>query len=107
MTLFELPLWQHLAPYAHVDSGRGNLDLLQLPDSLRVEALGLMVNCVSCGAPSHPLRSRVLSKRSRISGVATERRLFYAATCSTDANPGCSRTRAAKIHKQWMLAYLK
>lgn len=100
MTLFEHPIWPHVAPYARLDGGRANLDLHQLPDQLRDLALAVETNCVACGKVIHPLRARVLSSRSRVAGSLVEHRLFYAPTCPTDADPGCSRTVAARNHKR-------
>lgn len=102
MTIFDHPVWKYVASYAHLDEGRDNVDLLQLPDQLRALALDVICNCVSCGALIHPLRARVLSARSRVAGSGTERRLFYAATCPSEVNPGCSRTLAAKDAKALM-----
>ena len=106
MILFDHPVWPHVAPYAHVDAGRDNLDFLQMPDQLRGLALGVVANCVSCGAVVHPLRARAKSERSRVAGTAVERRLFYAPTCPTETRPGCSRTKAAMAHKAEALARL-
>lgn len=100
MIAFDHPLWPALAPYARVAPGRDNVDLLQLPDDLRAAALSTLVNCVACGAPIHCFRARAKSKRARIGGTETERRLFYAATCVAPA--GCSRSRAAKDHKNYV-----
>lgn len=100
MILFEHPIWRYLRPYAHLAEGRDNLDILQLPDQLRTLALEhVWANCVSCGAAIHPLRARALSERSRVAHTAIERRLFYAPTCPTEKDPGCSRTKAAQRHK--------
>ena len=99
MTLPEHPIYRYVAPYAKISAGRDNVDFLNLPDDLRELALGVVCNCVSCGAVIHPMRTRAKSERSRIAGTATERRLFYAATCPTDKNAGCSRTTAAQQHK--------
>lgn len=103
MNLFDHPIWPHLRPYASLDEGRANLDFLQLPDQLRELALGVVVNCVACGRPISPLRARAKSQRSRVAGSATERRLFYAPTCPTDVNVGCSRALAAREHKDWLV----
>ena len=103
VTLFDHPIWRHLAPYARLDEGgRDNLDLHQLPDQLRDLALAVEVNCVACGKIIHPLRARVSSERSRVAGSHTERRLFYAPTCPTEKDPGCSRTVLARNHKRWV-----
>jgi len=99
MILFEHPIWRYVAPYGKMPAGRDNLDFLSLPDDLRELALGVVCNCVSCGAVISPMRVRAQSERSRIAGTPTERRLFYAATCPTDKNAGCSRTTAAATHK--------
>ncbi len=107
MTLFDHPAWAHLARYAHLDANRANLDLLQVPDQLRELAIGCQANCVACGAPLRPLRARMKSSRSRIAGSETERRLFYAPTCPTDVNPGCSRSKAARDHKKWLLVQFR
>jgi ribA/ribD-fused uncharacterized protein len=98
--LFDHPIWKHVAPFAKMVAGRDNVDLLQLPDDLRVLAVDVVCNCVSCGAVIHPLRCRAKSDRSRVAGTAVERRLFYAATCPSEMNPGCSRTTAAQEHKE-------
>lgn len=100
MTLFEHPIWRYIAPYAHVEANRSNVDFLQVPDQLRSLALEVVTNCCSCGAVIHPLRARAKSERSRIGGTAIEKRLFYAPTCPTEVNSGCSRTHAAREHKK-------
>lgn len=100
MILFDHPIWQYVAPYAHVEDGRANVDFLQVPDQLRALALDAVCNCVACGAVIHPLRARAKSERSRVAGTAIERRLFYAPTCPTEVNSGCSRTVAARDHKK-------
>lgn len=99
MILFDHPIWLHIAPYAHIDDKRSNVDLLQMPDDLRALAIEILTNCPSCGAVVRPLRVRAKSERSRVAGTAIERRLFYAPTCPTDVNSGCSRTVAARDHK--------
>lgn len=107
MTLLDHPIFRHLVPYASVDEQRANVDFLQLPERLRALALDVVVNCVSCGAVVHPLRARVQSERSRVGGSPTERRLFYAATCPSEVNAGCSRTHAAKQHKLFVVSRLR
>lgn len=107
MTLFEHPIWPYVLPYAHLAAGRDNLDFLQLPDQIRELALQVVANCVACGAVIHPMRARQVSERSRIGGTPTERRLFYAATCPSEVNSGCSRTIAAQHHKNFMRSKLK
>lgn len=104
MILFEHPIWPYLVPYVHMSEGRDNLDLLQLPDELRMLALQVQVNCVSCGRPINCLRARAKSTRSRVAGTETERRLFYAATCPAESDSGCSRTKAAQAHKDLVRA---
>lgn len=99
MTLFEHPIWRHLAVFCHMTANRDNLDLLQLPEQLRELALEVVANCVACGAVLHPLRARVKSGRSRVAGTALERRLFYAPTCPIETDRGCSRSKAAQDHK--------
>ena len=106
MTLFEHPIFSHIVKYASLDEGRENLDFLQMPDQLRELAINVVSNCISCGAIIHPLRARKKSERSRIGGTETERRLFYAPTCPTEVNPGCSRTLTAKQHKTVVRAKL-
>lgn len=106
MTLLDHPIFKHLASYASVDEQRANVDFLQLPEQLRALALDVVVNCVSCGAVIHPLRARAQSERSRVGNSPTERRLFYAATCPSEVNAGCSRTHVAKQHKVAVLAAL-
>lgn len=100
MILFDHPIWKHIKKYAAVAEGRDNLDFHQLPDQLRALALEVTANCVACGAVVNPLRARAKSERSRIAGSPVERRLFYAPTCLTEKNPGCSRARAARDHKK-------
>ena len=99
MIIFEHPIWRHVAPYVHLGEGRDNVDLLGLPDQLRALSLEVICNCVACGEPIKVFRVRAQSDRSRIAGTPVERRLFYAATCPSEKNPGCSRTAAAKDHK--------
>lgn len=100
MTIFDHPLWPSLKPYARLSEGRDNLDLLQLPDDLRVQAAGIVLPCVACGTGIRVFRARLKSNRSRIAGSVEERRMFYAATCPSGANAGCARSRAAKEHKR-------
>ena len=107
MNVLDHPIWPHVLPYAHLVEGRDNIDLLQLPMTMRALALGIVTNCVSCGAVIHPFRARVKSERSRISGKVEEHRLFYAPTCPSTKNPGCSRTTAAQQHKAVIKAVLK
>lgn len=107
MTIFDHPIWPHIAAYAKVSLGRDNIDLLQLPEQLRGLALDAVANCISCGKIIHPLRARVKSGRSRIAGTELERRLFYAPTCPTEIDPGCSRTKAAKDHKAFACSCLQ
>lgn len=99
MLLFDHPIWKYIVPYAALDEGRMNVDFLQLPDDLRELALKVEVNCCACGRPIYPLRARAKSERSRVGHSITERRLFYAPTCPTDIDSGCSRTHEAKQHK--------
>lgn len=99
MTIFEHPIWPYIRPFAQVSDGRANVDFLQLPAQLRSLALDAVCNCVSCGKVIHPLRARAKSERSRIAGTPTEWRLFYAPTCETEKDAGCSRTKSAKSHK--------
>lgn len=101
VTIFEHPIWRWVAPHAHLGTvDRDNLDFLELSDQLRELAIGVITNCISCGEPCHPMRARATSNRSRIAGTPVERRLFYAPTCPTEVNPGCSRTKSAKRHKR-------
>jgi hypothetical protein len=93
-------MWELLRPYARLSVGRDNLDLLDLPVPLRQAALAADVTCVACGELCHAFRARMKSGRSRIAGQVEEHRLFYAATCPSSKNPGCSRTKAAKDHKK-------
>jgi hypothetical protein len=106
MLLFQHPIWSHIRPHAHLSAGRDNLDFLQLTDELRDLALSVVANCVACGKVIHPLRARAKSERSRIANSDVERRLFYAPTCPTELNAGCSRTRLAQQHKNVMLKAL-
>lgn len=99
MILFDHPIWRYVAPFTHIPDGRDNIDLIGMPDDLRDLALGVIANCVSCGRVIHPLRARAKSERSRIANTAVERRLFYAATCPTDVDSGCARSKAARDHK--------
>lgn len=99
MTLFEHTIWPYIAPYIHIDANRGNVDVLQLPDQLRELALGVVANCISCGAVISPLRARAKSSRSRVANTGIERRLFYAPTCPSDRDSGCSRSKIARAHK--------
>lgn len=104
MTIFDHPILQYLVPYFHLGDGRDNLDLLQLPPDLRELALQVVTNCPSCGAVVYPFRARAKSSRSRIAHTEYEHRLFYAPTCPTEIDPGCSRTAAAKAHKEVLRA---
>ena len=100
MTLFDHPIFRYIAPYAHITNERANVDFLQLPNDLRSLALDVETNCPACGALVKPIRMRAKSERSRVAGTAIERRLFYAPTCPTEVNSGCSRTVAARDHKK-------
>ena len=106
MTLFQHPIWDFVKPYVHLVPGRENCDFLNLPDDLRALALDVVVNCASCGAVIHPMRARVKSERSRVAGTPVEHRLFYAPTCPVEKNPGCSRSKLAREHKQVLLRKL-
>jgi hypothetical protein len=100
-------VWPLIRPHAHLAAGRyDRLDFLQLPDDLRERALQVLAQCVSCGAVVNPLRARAASKRSRVAGTSIERRLFYAATCPQERDSGCTRTREAKRHMEWVRAFL-
>lgn len=100
MVIFNHSDWPRLLPYVRVTEGRGNVDLLRLPDDLRSVALAVVVDCVACGSPIRCFRARVKSKRARTAGSETERRLFYSATCAAEVDPGCARSKAAKDHKK-------
>mgnify|MGYP001585531814 FL=1 len=102
MTIFDHPLWPSLLPFSRLSEGRDNLDLLQLPDDLRTEAVKIVLPCVACAAPIRVFRARVKSNRSRIANQVEERRMFYAATCPASVNPGCARSKAAKDHKRFV-----
>lgn len=106
MNVFEHKIWPLLRPYARLSEGRDNLDLLQLPDPLRANALAIEVPCVACGELCHVFRARVKSGRSRVAGQVEEHRLFYAATCPSSVNAGCARSKAAKAHKRFVRIYL-
>lgn len=99
MTIFDHPIWEYLAGYVHMPSGRDNIDLLQVPEPLRSIALTVVSNCISCGRVIFPLRARAKSKRSRVAHTTIEKRLFYAPTCPTSKDSGCARSRAAQMHK--------
>lgn len=105
-TVFDRPIWKDLQGYARLNDRRDNLDLLQLPDDLREQAAAVRCPCISCGAEIRVFRARLKSGRSRVAGQIEERRLFYAATCPTEVNSGCSRSRQAKEHKQFVRALL-
>jgi len=106
MTLFQNPIWPYVKPYVHLVPGRDNCDFLQLPDDLRFYAMQAVANCVTCGAVIHPMRARAKSERSRIAGTEVEHRLFYAPTCPIERDPGCSRSKLAREHKQVLLRKL-
>ena len=106
MLLFDHPIFPHLIKYAHMPRDTGHCDFLQLPDSLREIALDVRTNCISCNAVIQPLRCRALSHRSRVSGTATEKRLFYSATCPPDKNSGCTRSKEVAKHKKLLKAKL-
>ncbi len=99
-TIFESPEWEKFSPYARLSVGRDNLDLLQLPDDLRSLAVRILRPCVACGNLVRVFRARMKSKRSRIANQVEERRLFYAASCPSDVNAGCARSKAAQDHKK-------
>ena len=102
MTIFDHLLWPALLPFARLSEGRDNLDLLQLPDDLRVQAPAIILPCVACAEPVRVFRARMKSGRSRIAGSVEERRMFYAATCPASVNPGCARSKAAQAHKRFI-----
>lgn len=103
MTVFDHPIIKYITPFMHIaDGDRGNVDVLQPPDRLRELALGVVVNCAACAAVIHPFRVRAKSERSRVAGQPEERRLFYSGTCSSEQNPGCARTVAAREHKTFV-----
>lgn len=100
MTIFDHGLWPRLKIYARLSNGRDNLDLLQLPNDLRILASQILLPCVACGEPIRVFRARMKSKRSRIAKQVEERRMFYASTCPGNVNSGCARSTAAMAHKQ-------
>lgn len=108
MIIFDHPIWVHVRRYFYVpDNGaRDNVDLLDLPDDLRALALGTVVNCCACEAVISPFRVRAKSLRARVAGTPDERRLFYAGTCASGDNAGCSRTTKASDHKATLLRSL-
>lgn len=108
MIILEHPIWKYIRPYVHLgESDRANVDVLDLPDSLRNVALDVRVNCCACGAVISPFRRRVQSERARIVGAPEERRLFYSGTCPSEKNAGCSRTNLAGEHKDLIVKILR
>ena len=100
ITLFDHPIWLQVQKYARVCAERDNLEFVNMPHLLYLEASKVLVNCVSCGAEIHPIRPRASSKRSRIAGSPTELHPFYSPTCDQTKNKGCCRTAAARDHKK-------
>lgn len=96
MTFLHSSFATSIAAYRHVTTfGKVvRLEYLQMPDEERAAALSYIAPCIACGTACHPLRARLKSKRARTAESPSERRLFYAPTCS----PGCSRTQAAREH---------
>jgi hypothetical protein len=107
MTVLDHPIWKYIRPFITVNAARENIDVREIPDDLRDCALDIVVNCAACGKVIHPFRVRAKSDRARIADSAEERRLFYAGTCPSERDPGCSRTTAAREHKDFMLRNLK
>ena len=104
-TLFMLPFWYEVAPYAILTGDRNgyNFDFKKLPFALAMKVLGIEVECVKCNRTIHPIRSRKTGP-SRISDTKHWGRLFYSGTCETDHNKSCSRTKEAHQHMAAILA---
>ena len=104
--LVDLEFWKEIRPFLHTTvrsalpgrSASPRIEFQRLPEALKLRALAIEANCVACGGLIFPLRIRVQSEASRIAGLAAEKRLFYAPTCLSTKNPGCSRTKLAKQH---------
>jgi hypothetical protein len=104
-TLFDAPIWAELAPHAVIVPCARRHDTVRLefnlPPNLLQRALNAASACVACGVLVHPVRLRqIKSNRSRIVDLASAQHAFYAATCPSNINASCQRTKAARTHMQ-------
>ncbi len=92
--------WERIKPYLHIDHyarDRGHVEpririgFVDLPESLGREMTFVVMSCVSCLRPIHPLRRRVTDDYTR---------LYYAPCCPVAVRAACSRTRAAMLEYQ-------
>lgn len=92
-------LWSRMKPYLFVipydkDGGhadpRVRIEFRDLPDHLSHEAQFLVLPCITCQRPSHPLRRR--------EGDGPDR-LYYAPACPIGVRVACSRS--APAHEEY------
>ena len=101
MSIVEHPLWPEIRPYVRIerydrDGGHGHPRYrieVDPPNADRSAAWQVvMMRCVACGAPMHPIRERAPANNKR----GNPRHLFYAATCPLRIRMGCARSAAAR-----------
>jgi hypothetical protein len=102
VSLLEDPLFPTLEPYIEVtiydrDGGHANprvrIELSdQTPPEIQSLALAMQKPCVACYRDIHPFRARNEAKP----GGRAASGIYYAATCTLDANIGCSRGDRAR-----------
>lgn len=94
-----LPVWEKIAPNLLVDiysrergvrEPRIRIGFVDLPESLSREIVMLVMPCVCCERPIHPLRKR-------LTDTWDGGRIYYAPTCPLTVRIGCSRSRAAEL----------
>jgi hypothetical protein len=92
-------LWSRMKPYLFViaydkDGGHADprirIEFRDIPDHLSREAQDLIIPCVTCKRPSHPLRRR--------EGDGFDR-LYYAPACPVGVRAACSRS--APAHEEY------
>lgn len=96
---FDPIVWPKIEPYLHVvecaqDGGitdpRIRIEFLGLPERLARELVNVIMPCVACERPNHPLRIR--------EGDAWDMgRLYYAPACPLTTRIACSRGNAAML----------
>lgn len=97
ISLVFLPEWERLKPYLVIDlydrdgsarEPRIRIGFDDMPDSLGREMAMLIMPCVTCQRPNHPLRRREGDPWSR---------LYYGPCCPVAQRPACSKGRAASL----------
>lgn len=91
------PIWQKLHPYLLVDiydrdgghkDPRIRIGFVDLPETFSHELVMLVMPCVHCERPNHPLRRRETDDWTR---------LYYGPCCPLAVRVSCSRGRAAEL----------